>query len=191
MKAWIVFALLLANAAFVPAVYAKDKKKMTSEEAMLAERKEQEAEKQKELENSEWPVKLVSQDPKAKGPSEDVLTFRDGKVSLASFEAKGYAPTSYNITPREKQSATWETVQRNSDGGYLSIRGDWHEDRMTGVVSESLKEGKEVYTYDFTTQAKKALKAEAKKDEAPVEEPRSKALVSREAVPVKEDRKDD
>ena len=164
-----------------PLAMAKEKK----QEPSSAEKKIQA--RQADLENSEWEIRMASQDPKAKIPASDKIVFKAGKVEIESFNKMGYSGTPYTLTPvPNTESGVWETVQRNGEGGMLTLRGDWNGERMTGVISESLDEGKKVTTYDFTSFKKSALREDAASENTAKPAQSSapsnmKALVSKES----------
>lgn len=139
----------------VPALAAK-----AAAETKAEARQKKVAEKEKELNGSQWKVALVPQDPKEK-PSQDVLIFQDNQVQLESLAKKGYGTTNYTVSVYEGQeTASWETMKKNKAiEGVAFLRGEWLKDKMQGVVTENIgqDEKMKVKKYQFTTSDRKAI----------------------------------
>ncbi len=128
----------------------------------LEERQKKTEEKIKELNSTEWKVRLVPDNPKMK-PSEDVLTFRDLTMQSAYFDGKGFRPTNYTVTV-EDEEADWETMKTHPGGGgrVVFMRGHWKGDKMHGVATEQDPGDKENPTVRYTfVSSSKAVLADA------------------------------
>ena len=144
-------------------------------DAKRAEMKKKVEEKKKDLNGSEWKVALTSG---AKPDGEDILTFQNGQVASKMFGDKGFPASNYTITvPEGADMATWETMQTNTKGGVLFIRGEGKEGVMRGVMSQQLEEGK-TKDYNFSSAAKVAVSPTTKKKDEPNEEAAVPAVLS-------------
>ena len=121
-----------------------------------AEIRKAQQEKQKELNGTQWDVRLESKDPKAK-LKEDVLSFQNNQFKSKNNTERGFTPTNYTITvPEGGESAVFETMQTGPKSEVIFVRGEWKKDSMTGAISEQMEAGQNV-EYWFSTKGKKAV----------------------------------
>ena len=146
---------------------------------------EQEAKRQKELENTEWQVMLYSADIKNKNQETGTLVFQNNTLSFKGFKKFDIGTIGYTLTAyEESEKGTWETYKITKDGN-ISIRGDWEAQVMNGIISEQLDGEKTVKISRFTSvnQVKPILvdtgSAESGAKDTP-QESSYKALVSTE-----------
>ncbi len=143
-------------------VLAADEK-MSAEAAAAAQEKRNEIrkkqqEKQRELNGSEWTLKLESHDPKAK-LKEDTFSFQNNQFRSKNNTERGFTPTNYTITvPEGGDNAIFETMQTGPKGEVIFVRGDWAKDSMSGAISEQMEIGKVTAEYWFTTSKKISVK---------------------------------
>ncbi|HTL70813.1 MAG TPA: hypothetical protein VL404_05940 [Candidatus Eisenbacteria bacterium] len=154
-KAFVLFAVAVF-ALSSPFAFAADKKAKES-------RQEKEDARRAELTDMEWDVTVAG-----KGGGADKLVFKGSQVSLKGFEKLGYGPTAYSLIAYEDSDrGTWETYQIHKDGkSSLSIRGDWTDKIMNGVISQQTIEGKTLGSWSFSSQSKTPLKAEEASSES-------------------------
>ncbi|MCM8812304.1 MAG: transposase [Candidatus Omnitrophica bacterium] len=84
----------------------------------------------RDLENTEWRIRLVAPDGAVKN---DALTFFQGKFSSAFLTEQGFGPSNFSVT-REEALLSWETMQ-SSGNGTASWRGEVENSQMRGVLS--------------------------------------------------------
>ncbi|MFH1508275.1 MAG: hypothetical protein ABIG46_07635 [Candidatus Omnitrophota bacterium] len=130
-------------------------KQALSKDARLTLKKE----KSKQLNNSEWEIKLASFDNKRKS-DKDIIIFRNNQISSQNLTRNGFAPTNYTLTVQEDGIAVWETMQKNDKGDVIYWRAEINADltKMQGVLSKHLN-NKPAQDYSFSSVNKKALPA--------------------------------
>jgi len=97
------------------------------------------------LDGTEWNVQLIpteglsAQDRKVEF---DHLKFMSNRVASQKFAANGYDAAHYTVSQTPEGVIVWETMQRNSSGEMVSWRGEWAGEKMSGVLSKQLTDGK-------------------------------------------------
>ena len=83
----------------------------------------------KELENTEWQIRLVSL---AEGKvQDDSIRFEDGKFHSRNFSQKHYPASEYFLLIEDDQKIIWESRQ-SGEGAVASWRGEIREGEMEG-----------------------------------------------------------
>ncbi len=97
------------------------------------------------LDGTEWNVQLIpmegasAQDRKVEF---DQLKFMSNRVASQKFATNGYNAAHYTVSQTPEGVIVWETIQRNASGEMVSWRGEWVGDKMSGVLSKQLTDGK-------------------------------------------------
>lgn len=115
--------------------------------------------KQSELNNTEWAINITALADKNRKAEPDALRFVDKKVYSLRFESQGYARSNYTLRVKPNGTAIWETMQTKTGEGVLFWRGDWRDDKMTGVLTRIPKRGKKEEFYFVSTAVKKIEEA--------------------------------
>ena len=172
MKRFWVVAIVLAIVFGVQtiSVYAEETtpKASAADQAEAAKKRAEirkaQQEKQKELNGTEWEVKLETKDPKAK-LKEDVFSFQNNQFKSKNNTERGFAPTNYTITvPEGGESAVFETMQTGPKSEVVFVRGEWKSESMSGAISEQIAAGQNI-EYWFSTKSKKSIASTAESTE--------------------------
>ncbi len=158
------------------------RERTAAEQKKLDEMRKRVEQKQTELNGSRWELALSSLEPKAKS-EKDVYTFQNGQFSSKNLSKRGFTATNYTVTvPSEGvESAVWETMQTGKEG-VVFIRGEWEKEKMWGIVTEQLDEGKKIGHYSFSTTAHKAIPPTSEQEKKAADKGASTStLVSKEA----------
>ena len=98
----------------------------------------------KDLNNSEWQIKLISLDDKERYT--DTLSFIKGKFTSSFLHQKGFLSTNYSVS-QENGRIIWETFQSLEDRS-ASWRGEVQNNKMQGILSLGFK-GKKAQDFSF------------------------------------------
>ncbi len=123
--------------------------------------------KRAELNDHEWNIKVIPAADKTK-ITEDTLIFKDQMFEAKGMTAKGYKPTNYTVSLQEGGPTVWETMQSLDGGNAIFWRGEWEGERMNGVMSKQLGEGKDEVYYFSSLSSKVIEKAPEPVKEEPV-----------------------
>jgi hypothetical protein len=137
--------LMVLTVMALPLGYAKNEAK-SQDDALLA--------KKAEINNSEWQVHLKSASGKA-GEMDDTLTFKEGKFESQMTAKDDFKPTNTTVTIQEGGPTIWETMQTSEKGGVVFWRGEWDGEKMNGVMSKQISEGKNEDYHFYSTGTKK------------------------------------
>lgn len=158
MKRWMV-SLLVMNLLVLPGAFAKDDKQSAKEKELLEKRMKVE-EKKKALNGSEWQVTVKPQDAKEK-ESQDTLSFQNNQVSSKNLSKRGFGATNYTVSIQDDAGnvAIWETMKTGKEG-VVFMRGEWTPEKMSGAITEQLKDSKDAVInkeYSFSSSSTKAV----------------------------------
>ena len=165
-KRLLVLLIVLGILGNVP-VYAKEEAVDQKKDEM----REKIEEKKKELNGGEWEVAIKSTLKKGALDGPDVLTFQDNVFRSKSSARAGFSPTNYTLTVSESAAGptVWETMQTGGKGQVMFWRGEWLGDKMSGMISRQLEDGKSE-EYIFSSSAMKEIPETSESEEEPKEE---------------------
>ena len=87
----------------------------------------------KDLENTEWRIRLVSV---SGGPVQtDVIRFYEGKFTSDNLAFKSFLSSEYNLVIEDDNRIVWETTMQRGDEGRASWRGEIVKSRMSGTLT--------------------------------------------------------
>ena len=140
-------------------------------EKKIEETRKKIEEKKKELNGGEWEVTIKSMSGKGALNGPDVLTFQDNVFRSKSSSKAGFSPTNYTLTVSEFDPGptVWETMQTSGKGQVMFWRGEWLGDKMSGMISRQLEDGKSE-EYIFSSSAMQEIPETSESEEEPKEE---------------------
>jgi hypothetical protein len=132
----IVIVFVIAAAGFSYALKAALKQRLTKITMPLSPNAEISAQIQKllkELESSEWQVRLVS----AAGGAvqNDTLHFGDGKFKSENLSSKGYLPSYYSLIVNDNNKVFWQAVMQRGTNSIASWQGEIFRKEMRGTLT--------------------------------------------------------
>jgi len=160
----IALVLMLSIVSVSSAAEKKENaKEQEKPKAVEARQDEEMAKKIKEAEktlsNTKWQVNFsqITQAEKREKFT-DTVSFKDGKVEIASLTSQGFPATSFTITIKgdDNSIVVWETMQTSEKKGLAFLKGQIEEGRMRGVLSRHFDE-KSVKDYSFYSTSKEVI----------------------------------
>jgi hypothetical protein len=160
----IVLVLMLSIVSVSLAAEKKENAKEQEKPKLVEARQDEEMAKkikeaEKTLNNTKWQVNFsqITQLEK-KEKFTDTVSFKDGKVELASLISQGFPATSFTITIKGDDNSViiWETMQASEKKGLAFLKGEIEEGRMRGVLSRHFDE-KSVKDYSFYSTSKEVV----------------------------------
>jgi hypothetical protein len=139
-----------------PAAVAAPKMDKDLEKA-LREKWEASKKKMAQLNNTEWQIEMMPISGKGK-KEQEIITFKNGQVSMSNFGKKGFPPTNISLTIKEDASVIWETMQTSEKSGVCFWRGELDKTLMTmrGVISHKIDD-KNKMDYSFSSTSRRVL----------------------------------
>ncbi len=174
MGKWFLSGLLIVFGTFgnFQAAYAQTKGSELVVPDKAAEKKRAEMrkrieERKKELNGGEWEVMIKSMSGKGALDGSDALTFQDNVFRSKSSAKLGFTSTNYTLTVSDSGEGptVWETMQTSGKGNVMFWRGEWLGDKMTGVISRQLEDGKSE-EYSFSSSSMKEIPETSESEES-------------------------
>lgn len=189
MGKWFLSGLLivLGTLGNFQTAYAQSKGSESAVPDKAAEKKRVEMrkrieEKKKELNGGEWEVMIKSMLGKGGLDGSDALTFQDNIFRSKSSSKLGFTSTNYTLTVSESGEGptVWETMQTSGKGNVMFWRGEWQGDKMSGVISRQLEDGKSE-EYSFSSSSMKEI-PETSESEEPAGEVKDETSTDKSAI---------
>jgi hypothetical protein len=161
----LAFSLIMCFVSVSAAAENKEAKKQEKPQAIEVKQDEEMAkrieEAGKEINNTKWQVTFnqITQAEK-KDSFADTISFKDGKVEVASLTSQGFNASGFTISVKGKNTIVWETMQTGEGKGLAFWKGEIEDGKMRGVLSRHLDE-KTVKDYSFYSTAKDVIQEEA------------------------------
>ena len=106
-----------------------------------------------DLNGTVWEIELVAVSADGtEHPIKDRIRFTGKSFESYYFSNQGFSRSNYSVTVNGNGIITWETIQRNEKGETVSWHGDWHGDRMEGIMSYHPTEQKGPQDFSFLSQ---------------------------------------
>ncbi len=135
---------------FSETLYAKKDKDTKPEALSLEEKSEIKKQTLIDLNGAEWSLTMYSMDAsKRDAPIEDTITFKNAKLHSVVMEEKGYGESNISINVKDDGKVEFETMQSGPDLGPVFWRGKLREESVSGVMSQTIGEGK-IDAYSFS-----------------------------------------
>jgi|GEM_PF-2534828 len=95
------------------------------------------SEAQKTLNGFTWNLEVTSMAAKKEDRKavQDIVIFKDGKMSSEGLQKKGFGTSNYTLTVGDDGVPVFETMQRDTEEGVAFWRGELVEGKIRGVIS--------------------------------------------------------